>query len=100
MADYQILYWHDIPLQVRVRQGRERSSKELSPRFQIAVDNASMESGLTGTDAYLELLQWTAPQAREGSVDEVLGQVVAELEGKFPKIDWKKTVESLQQNRE
>ena len=45
MAKYQILYWHDIPLQVKAQVGRTRSSKPLSERFQVAVDNASMEAG-------------------------------------------------------
>ncbi len=34
MAHYQILYWYDIPLQVRSREGRERANVSLPPRFQ------------------------------------------------------------------
>lgn len=99
MATYQILYWHDIPLQVRASEGRVRVSKPLSDRFQVAVDNASMEAGLTGTDAYLELLKWSDPQAREGAPEEVAAALVAELEAKYARIDWRKTAAALKPAR-
>ena len=43
MPTYQILYWYEIPTQVRVREGRERVSKPLSPRFMEAVDSGGHE---------------------------------------------------------
>ncbi|GAB4579813.1 MAG: hypothetical protein Fur0022_25520 [Anaerolineales bacterium] len=95
MSKYQILYWHDIPLQVKAQEGRTRVSKPLSARFQIAVDNASMEAGLTGTDEYLNLMQWSEPQERKGSPEEVATALVAELEAQHAKIDWRKTAEAL-----
>ena len=42
MTTYQVLYWHDIPLQVRAGGRRDRASIELPIRFQEAVDNAAM----------------------------------------------------------
>ena len=45
MVEYQILYWHDIPVQVRAREGRKRLNKPLSERFQVAIDHAAMEIG-------------------------------------------------------
>ncbi|HLF89090.1 MAG TPA: virulence factor [Anaerolineales bacterium] len=95
MAKYQILYWHDIPLQVKAQEGRTRASKPLSERFQVAVDNASMEAGLTGTDEYLNLMQWGDPQEREGTPDEIVDALVAELEAQYVKIEWRKTAEAL-----
>ena len=95
MAKYQILYWHDIPLQVKAQEGRNRASKPLSERFQVAVDNASMEAGLTGTDEYLNLMQWGDPQEREGTPDEIVDALVAELEAQYVKIEWRKTAEAL-----
>jgi len=95
LAKYQILYWHDIPLQVKAQEGRNRASKPLSERFQVAVDNASMEAGLTGTDEYLNLMQWGDPQEREGTPDEIVDALVAELEAQYVKIEWRKTAEAL-----
>jgi hypothetical protein len=99
MTKYQILYWHDIPLQVKAQEGRTRASKPLSDRFQVAVDNASMEAGLTGTDQYLDLMQWGEPQERDGSPDEVVAALVAELEAQYPRIDWRKTADSVRSDQ-
>lgn len=95
MATYQIMYWHDIPIQVRAGGRRDRVSQELPQRFQVAIDQAAMAAGLTGSDAYIETFRWGEPQAREGSPAEVVAAVVAELESAFEKIDWRKTAESL-----
>jgi len=95
MATHQILYWHDIPIQVRSGRRRNRVSMELPQRFQVAIDNAAMAANLTGTDAYLEAFVWSEPKEREGPAEEVVQQVVAELNAEFPKIDWRKTAESI-----
>jgi len=95
LTQYQILYWHDIPLQVRARQGRQRVSHPLAARFQSAVDNASMEAGLTGDDDYMALLKWSDPEEREGDPDEVAAAIAAEIEAQYPRIDWMKTASDL-----
>ena len=48
-----IIRWRDIPAQVVARRGRETSKRELTPRFQVAIDRAAMYAGLFGTDEYL-----------------------------------------------
>jgi hypothetical protein len=95
MTQYQIMYWHDIPVQVRAGGRRDRVSAELPQRFQVAIDNAAMAAGLVGSDAYIEVFRWGEAQTREGSPAEVAAAVVAELDAEFEKIDWRKTAESL-----
>jgi hypothetical protein len=97
MTQYQIMYWHDIPIQVRAGGRRDRVSAELPQRFQVAIDNAAMAAGLTGSDAYIETFRWGDSLEREGSPAEVVAAVVAELDAAFEKIDWRKTAESLKQ---
>ena len=53
MAQLIIAYWHDIPAQVSAKTGRTSAKRELTPRFQEAIDRAAMVSGEHGTDAYL-----------------------------------------------
>ena len=53
MAQLIIVYWHDIPAQVIAKAGRQSAKRELSQRFQDAIDRAAMVSGEHGTDAYL-----------------------------------------------
>ncbi len=99
MATYQILYWHDIPSQVRVRgEGRERVSLPLSSRFQEAIDNAAMYAGLIGSDDYTNAFQWSEPQSREGNPQEIATSVVAELEAQFEQFDWRATVANIKRN--
>lgn len=96
MAQFQILYWHDIPLQVRSGRRRDRVSQELPQRFQVAVDNAAMAAGVTGTDSYLDGFVWSEPQEREGNPAEVVVAVVAELDAGHDRIDWRATADRLQ----
>jgi hypothetical protein len=87
MAEYQIVYWHEFPSMVAARGDgaarREKSSAQLSPRFQEAIDVAAMRRGLTGTDAYLE--GWTRSewQARPGTPDAVASTVASEIEAEY-----------------
>lgn len=95
MATYQILYWHDIPLQVRAGGRRDRVSKPLSPRFQEAVDQAAMAAGLTGTDGYLNMFRWSEPEERAGTPEEVAAAVTADLEERYETINWRQTAAEL-----
>ena len=52
--EYQVVYWRDIPAQVKIRSRLERIGRELPERFQKAIDRAAMLAGLTSTDGYLE----------------------------------------------
>ena len=56
MAEKVVVYWRDIPAQVIVKAGRKTAKRQLSERFEQAIDRAAMRAKLTGTDAYLE--QW------------------------------------------
>jgi hypothetical protein len=95
MAQFQILYWYDIPLQVRSRAGRERANVSLPSRFQEAVDAAAMLAGLTGDDAYTDGLRWSDPQEQAGTPDEIAAAVAAEIDAHYLAIDWRKTAAAL-----
>jgi Virulence factor len=53
MADLVIVYWRDIPAQVIVRKGRTNAKRQLSERFEKAIDRAAMRAKLRDTDSYL-----------------------------------------------
>ena len=48
-----VIRWRGIPAQVVAKRGRETAKRELTPRFQVAIDRAAMYAGLFGTDEYL-----------------------------------------------
>ena len=99
MTTYQVLYWHNIPLQVRAGGRRDRTSIELPTRFQEAVDSAAMAAGLTGTDGYLSGFVWGEAQERDGSPAEVAAAIAAELEAHHPTIDWRATANTIRQEQ-
>lgn len=80
MATYQILYWNHLPMRVRATDINGQKSAELSPRFLEAMDKASKIQGVEGT----VMFRWSPPQEREGSAEEVLAQIIAELDAAFP----------------
>lgn len=100
MSEYQILYWHDIPVQVRAGGREERVSQELSNRFQVAIDNAAMAAGLQGDDAYLEGFNWSETRERDGTPQEVVDAVLAEIEQQYPVVDWQETAKRLKEARQ
>lgn len=49
-----IIYWRDIPAQVKARAGRTRVNAPLPDRFMVAVDGAATRAGKTTHDEYIE----------------------------------------------
>ena len=86
MAKYQVLYWREIPAQVKAYEGTRPVSQVLSERFQVEIDRVAMKEGLVGTDEYLDQWQWSEEQERPGTAREVLEEVAAELEAQFDEL--------------
>ncbi|MGH2522282.1 MAG: virulence factor [Anaerolineales bacterium] len=83
-ASYQIVYWRDIPAQVKVKAGRNRAARQLSERFQVFIDRAAMRAGMFNADDYLSEWRASEAQAREGEPEAVAEAVAAELEAAYP----------------
>jgi hypothetical protein len=83
IVSFQIVYWREIPAQVKARAGRARGGQALSDRFQVAIDRAAMRAGLFNTDDYLNEWRTSEPQEREGELGAVAAAVAAELEAAF-----------------
>ena len=83
MSLIQIVYWRDIPAQVKVREGRTRVSRPLPTRFQEAIDSAAMRTGASGTDEYLA--EWRTSEASERAdpPETVADDVVREFEALY-----------------
>lgn len=84
MTKYQVIFWRGIPAQVKARAGSQRGARELSARFQEAIDAAAMISGAAGTDGYLAEWRTSEWQSAEGPLESVLDQVAANLENEYP----------------
>ena len=83
MAFYQILYWQDIPSQVKAWDDFEETKTELSSEFIVKIDKAANKQGLTAEDDYLNQWNWGQEQERAGTPEEVIKELKDELEAKL-----------------
>jgi len=95
MAQYKILYWHDIPSQIRVEDESGRVSKQLPPRFQEAIDSAAMKAKAIDDDSYMAGFRWSEEKARPGTAQVVAAQLLEEFDLNYPEIDWQATAETV-----
>ena len=61
MAQLIVVYWGDIPAQVIVKRGRVTAKRQLTERFEKAIDRAAMRANLRDTDSYLAEWRRAAP---------------------------------------
>ena len=85
MAKYQVMFWKHIPSQVKAWDGASEVKRMMPDRFQVAIDAFAMKDGSTDMDAYLEGWRRGPVEEREGSPEEVLAAVIAELDRDHPR---------------
>ncbi len=83
MSEVQIVFWRDIPAQVKARQAGERAARALTARFQGTIDAAAMHAGLTETDDYLAEWRSSAWQEHPGSPQEAAESRAAAIEAEY-----------------
>jgi Virulence factor len=82
VATYKVLYWQEIPTQVKAEDEDEDVTLELAPRFMAYIDVLATKRGLQSADDYLAQWKWSEEQERQGSAQEVAEALKAELEAK------------------
>jgi hypothetical protein len=85
MATYKILYWQEIPSQIKAEDDLDDCTLQLPDRFQERIDLMAARRGVQDSDAYLAQWKWSEEAEREGSAEEVARAVSAELEARA---DW------------
>ena len=84
MTHYRVLAWRDIPTQVEATDGARVVVKRPLPRwFMQEISRITMREGLAGTDDYLEAFEWSSEALRDGTADEVVTAVSAEICARF-----------------
>lgn len=82
MALYKILFWAEIPTQIRAEDDSDDVTLSLDPRFLEHIDLLAARRGLQSADDYLAQWKWSDEAERPGSAQEVAEAVKAELEAK------------------
>ena len=80
MATYKVMYWQEIPSQIRAEDDDGDVSLQLSPKFADLIDRLAMKRGLTGSDDFLAEWHWGEELDRDGTAQDVAEAVKAELE--------------------
>jgi len=80
MALYQILYWQDIPSQIKAWDDFDEVKLELPLRFTARIDESAQQQGLTSADDYTAQWKWGGELERDGAPGEVAAAVRSELE--------------------
>ncbi len=84
MAQLTIVYWRDIPAQVIVKAGRQAAKRQLSERFETAIDRAAMKAKLRDTDSYLAEWRRAAPVACGDELEAEAEAAAGRLEQDYP----------------
>jgi hypothetical protein len=82
MAIYKILYWQEIPTQIKAEDESDDVTVMLDGRFMAQVDILAARRGLQSADDYLAQWKWSEEEERDGSAQQVADALKAELEAK------------------
>lgn len=80
MAVYKVLYWQEIPTQIKAEDDVEDVTVMLDGRFMEHIDILAAKRGLQAADDYLAQWKWTEEEEREGSAREVAEALKVEFE--------------------
>ena len=80
MASYKVLYWQEVPSQIKAEDDADDVTLQLPDRFQERIDKLAAERGLAGADDYLAQWRWSEDEDRDGSAQAVADAVRDELE--------------------
>ncbi|MEM9392358.1 MAG: virulence factor [Pseudomonadota bacterium] len=83
MPEVTIVYWRDIPAQVIVGKGRRAAKRQLSERFEQAIDRCAMKVGARDSDAYLAEWRKADPVTLEGDPAEIADAERDRLEAQY-----------------
>lgn len=79
-----ILYWKEVPVQVKSEKHQTSVSVPLDPRFQEAADAIAMFDGSYGSDEYLDAWQWGPPSESDLDPSEAANQTAARINEGMP----------------
>ena len=80
MAYYQILYWQDLPAQIKAWDDFDETKIDLGPSFIARIDQAAQALGLIEADDYLRQWHWSEAEERAGTPEQVAKAMKDELE--------------------
>ena len=80
-SKYQILYWQDIPSEVKAWDDFDEVKMSMPKKFTVRIDAMAQKLGLISQDAYSAHFRWGDVVERPGSPREVAEAMCSELAG-------------------
>ena len=80
-----ILYWKEIPVQIKAENAETTVSVQLDPRFQEAADAVAMMDGSYGSDEYLDAWEWGEPTESDLEPNDAADQLAQRINRGMPK---------------
>jgi Virulence factor len=80
VTTYKILYWQEVPSQIKAEDDRDEVTLPLDPKFMERIDQLAVQRGLQHTDDYLTQWHWGDEKQREGTARDVAEAIKAQLE--------------------
>jgi 5-methyltetrahydrofolate--homocysteine methyltransferase len=82
-SKFQILYWQDIPSEVKAWDDFDEIKVSLPKKFIVRIDASAQKQGLISQDAYSAHFRWSDPTERAGSPQDVAEAICQELTATF-----------------
>jgi 5-methyltetrahydrofolate--homocysteine methyltransferase len=82
-SKFQVLYWQDIPSEIKAWDDFDEIKVTLPARFTERIDLSAQKQGFIQADAYMAHLRWSEESERSGTPEEVAAAVKRELEEQF-----------------
>jgi len=82
-SKFQVLYWQDIPSQIKAWDDFDEVKLDLPRRFADRIDASAQKQGFIQEDSYMAHLRWSDAAERGGAPRDVAEAVMKELEAKF-----------------
>jgi hypothetical protein len=84
MARVSIMYWKEIPAQVKAEDAEGEVTIPLPDRFQEGIDAVAMLDGSYGSDAYLEAWDWGPEVEVPGPARDAAESLARKIAARFP----------------
>jgi hypothetical protein len=83
-SKFQILYWQDIPSQVKAWDDFDEVKLDMPSRFADLIDAQAQRLGLAKGDDYINQFRWGDEVERVGAPGEIAAAIRQELEAASP----------------
>ena len=88
------VFWRDIPSHIIFKTKSGKFKKQMSPRFEKAIDRAAMRAGKGSSDAYMADWRREIVKIKTDDPQSIVDQEIELLEQMFPDDLLEKTVKS------